>query len=120
VDETVFSATRRAIGDKTVESDPAFDENRALDVIGFAPQLGLLVSNSIVIEGDAAGDSALLEGYVQRFELAVVPEPGVGAMTSVGVAALVLVGRKSKMRRGVPAETRRGHDAINSTDGGMI
>jgi hypothetical protein len=120
VDETVFSATRRAIGDKTVESDPAFDENRALDAIGFAPQQGLLISNSIVVESDAVGDSALLDGYIQRFELTVVPEPGVGAMTSVGAGALVLLGWKSKRRSGLQVEARPGHDENKMNDGGMI
>ncbi len=120
VDETVFSDARRAIGDKTVESDPAFDENRAVDAISFAPQQGLLVSNSIVVEGDAAGDSALLDGYIQRFELTIVPEPGFGAMTSVGAGVLVLLRRKSTLGKREPANARADKDSIKSTNGRMI
>ncbi len=106
VDETLFDSARRAIGDKTIGTDDAWGETRALDAIQFAPQAnGLIVSNTIVIEGDAPGDQADLDRYVQRFGLTPVPEAGFAPLAAVGMgwlAALGLVRRAPRVSSSVP------------------
>ena len=100
VDETLFAGTRAALGDKTVRSDDGFGDSRDFDQIGFEPQAdGLLVSNTITIEGDQAGDQAALDAYLQRFALTQVPEPGFAALATTGSGALAWIGTRRTRRR---------------------
>ena len=95
VDETLFDARRRAVGDNTIAADDAFDETRLLDKIEFAPQAGgLLVSNTLEIEGMDAADTAQLGEYVQRFALQVVPEPSFASALACSTGLLAMMKKK--------------------------
>lgn len=114
VDETLFSASRRAIGDKTIRSDDAFDETRLIDTIAFSPEgAGLIVSNTITIEGEAAGDLAELDAYVQRFALTQVPEPGFVSLIAGGVGLLAGFRRRNRRFLSRPRHNQTETDYTN-------
>ena len=105
IDETLFDGSRRAIGDKTVRSDEAFETSRFLDAIQFPPQAGgLLVSNTLEIEGQEPGDHADLEDYVQRFALQVVPEPGFVPALVGSTVLFAFLGKQRSRRPAAPVE----------------
>ncbi|MGB0621807.1 MAG: hypothetical protein ACPGVZ_20265 [Myxococcota bacterium] len=100
VDETLFDARRRAVGDNTIAADDAFDETRILDKIEFAPQAGgLLVSNTLEIEGMDAADTAQLGEYVQRFALQVVPEPSFASALACSTGLLAMMKKRRSRNR---------------------
>ncbi|MBB82827.1 MAG: hypothetical protein CL931_03350 [Deltaproteobacteria bacterium] len=100
VDETLFDASRRAVGDTTVAADDAFDETRVLDTVQFAPQAGgLLVSNTLEIEGMNAADAAELGEYIQRFALQVVPEPGFAPALACSTGLLAMMKKRRSRNR---------------------
>ena len=114
VDEALFATSRSAIGDKTIRTDDAFGETRVVDTIAFAPQAdGLIVSNTITIEGDVPGDTADLDTYVQRFALTQVPEPGLVPLAGAGTGALAWLGG---LRRGARGRTRTRPPSDRDTD----
>lgn len=118
IDETLFDAGRRAIGDKTVAGDDAFDETRFDDAIGFPPQAGgLVVSNTLEIEGQDPGDYADLEDYVQRFSLQVVPEPGFVPAIASSAALLSMLGSRRPRARAIPVAYRRRASDIPTSNG---
>lgn len=119
VDETLFDATRRAIGDKTIRTDDAFGMTRVFDRIQFPPQAGgLLVSNTITVEGDQAGDQADLEDYVQRFALTSVPEPGLSSLAASGTGLLAWLGRRRRSGRRIPVahQSRVHHPEVETLE----
>lgn len=108
VDEALFDPGHTGLGDKTITTDDAFDQNVALDAIGFPPQaVGLIVSNTITVEGEQPGDYAELDAFQQRFGLQVVPEPGVVPVLATGICWLAAMSQSRPRNRRVPVDERR-------------
>ena len=75
------------IGQKLVETDPAFGPPIATDAIGFPMlQKKLTIEKDILLQGSVPTDSAELVSFEQRFSQ--VPEPDAALMLCVGAGVL--------------------------------
>ena len=87
VGEFVADGSGIGLGQKEVETDPAFGTAMVLDAIEFTVvQQKLIIEKDILLVGRAAGDSAELDMFEQRFSQ--LPEPDGLLMLCVGVVAL--------------------------------
>jgi hypothetical protein len=87
VGEFVADASGIGIGQKLVETDPAFGPPVATDAIGFPLlQKKLTIEKDILLQGSVPGDSADLVSFEQRFSQ--VPEPDAALMLCVGAGVL--------------------------------
>jgi hypothetical protein len=87
VGEFVADGSGVGIGQKLVETDPAFGPPIATDAIQF-PFLRkqLTIEKDILLQGSGAADFAELDAFEQRFSQ--VPEPGAALMLCVGASVL--------------------------------
>lgn len=87
VGEFVADGSGVGIGQKLVETDPAFGPPIATDAIGFPLlQKNLIIEKDILLQGSVPGDSAELVSFEQRFSQ--VPEPDAALMLCVGAGVL--------------------------------
>lgn len=101
VGEFVANPSGVGLGQTQVITDPAFAPPAASDAIEFPDQSGLIVEKDILIQSGAAGDSAELDTFEQRYAL---PEPEGSAPLAAG--ALVLSALRQRRAR-CSAENRR-------------
>lgn len=95
VGEFVADQDGMGIGQKSVESDPAFGVPVLSDAIMFSPQPGLIIEKDILLLGGAPGDYAALDVFEQRYAL---PEPEGSLMLCAGVGALWGLARRRGRR----------------------
>jgi hypothetical protein len=87
VGEFVADGSGVGIGQKLVETDPAFGPAIPTDAIGFpVVQKNLTIEKDILLQGSVPGDSAELVSFEQRFSQ--TPEPGSALMLCVGAGVL--------------------------------
>jgi hypothetical protein len=87
VGEFVADGSGVGIGQKLVETDPAFGPPIATDAIGFPVlQKKLTIEKDILLQGSVPGDSAELVSFEQRFSQ--VPEPDAALMLCIGAGVL--------------------------------
>ena len=87
VGEFVADGSGVGIGQKLVETDPAFGPPIASDAIGFPVlQKQLTIEKDILLQGSGAADFAELIDFEQRFSQ--TPEPGSALMLCVGAGLL--------------------------------
>jgi hypothetical protein len=85
VGEFVADANGIGIGQKNVESDPAFGVSILTDAIVFPTPPGLIIEKDILLVGGAPGDAAALDVFEQRYAL---PEPEGSLMLCAGAGVL--------------------------------
>jgi hypothetical protein len=87
VGEFVADGSGVGLGQKQVETDPFFSPPITTDAIEFPiVQKKLIIEKDILLQSSAAGDSAELDVFEQRFSQ--LPEPNGSLMLCVGAGAL--------------------------------
>lgn len=97
IGEFVADGSGVGLGQKEVETDPAFGTSISTDAIEFPAQAKLVVEKDILVVGAAAADFGELDVFEQRFSQ--LPEPNATLALLCGIGALLLLRRQRRDAR---------------------